>query len=245
MVRTTLKLILLSVMIVAGTAGLYEYERRNGVKAQLDEQTRKTEALKRVVAHLQADRRVADIIVTEQKPLGDTVQTTLLFVEYAKDGSPLPAKRFTIEGKQAHVDAMVVKFEGKYVESRDALRGHSVALFTRLFGDRQTPEQGHRIDDPAQIPAIYQGADPEAAAFEQDLWRDFWRLADDAAYRAQMGVRVAQGEGVWRPFEPGKLYTLTLDTDGGLNITSEPLKGIYSEALKRTSQGADATNVAD
>ena len=50
MVRTTLKLILLSVMIVAGTAGLYEYERRNGVKAQLDEQTRKTEALKRVVA---------------------------------------------------------------------------------------------------------------------------------------------------------------------------------------------------
>ena len=237
MVRTTLKLILLSVMVVAGTAGLYEYERRNGVKAQLDEQVRKTEALKQVVAHLQSSTRVADIIVTEQGEVDGVLKTTLLFVEYAKDGSPLPAKRFTIEGKQAHVDAMVVKFDGQYVADRDPLRGQSIALFTRLFGDKQTPEQAHRIDDPAQIPAVYRGADPQVGEFEQELWRDFWRLADDESYRKTMGVRVAQGEGLWRPFEPGKLYTITLDNGGGLNISSEPLKGIYSEALKRGSDG--------
>ena len=46
-------------------------------------------------------------------------------------------------------------------------------------------------------------------------------------------LRVAQGEGVWVPFYPDKLYTVTLDSDGGLNITSSPLKGIYREALKR------------
>jgi hypothetical protein len=54
-----------------------------------------------------------------------------------------------------------------------------------------------------------------------------------------MGVRAtggAQGEAVWRPFEPGKLYTITLQHDGGLNITSEPLKGIYSEALKHNAE---------
>lgn len=235
MVRTTLKLILLSVMVVAGTAGLYEYERRNGVKAQLDEQVRRNEALKQVVAHLQSSTRVADIIVTEQGEVDGVLKTTLLFVEYAKDGSPLPAKRFTIEGKQAHVDAMVVKFDGQYVADRDPLRGQSIALFTRLFGDKQTPEQAHRIDDPAQIPAVYRGADPQVGEFEQELWRDFWKLADDESYRRSMGVRVAQGEGLWRPFEPGKLYTITLDNDGGLNISSEPLKGIYSEALKRNS----------
>ena len=48
-----------------------------------------------------------------------------------------------------------------------------------------------------------------------------------------MGVRVAQGEGVWRPVDPDKLYTITLECNGGLNIRSEPLKAIYSEALKR------------
>jgi hypothetical protein len=236
MARTTLKLVLLCAMVLAGAFGLYKYEQRSSVQVQLDEQKRKTKQLEEVVAHLQAERRVADVIVTEQRETDGVLRTTLLFVEYAKDGSPLPAKRFTIDGKQAHIDAMVVKFDGRYVRDRDPLRGQSVALFTRLFGDRQSPEQAHRIDDPAQIPAVYRGADPRVTEFEQDLWRDFWRLADDRAYRESMGVRVAQGEGLWGPFEPGKLYTITLETDGGLNLTSEPLKGIYSEALKQRAE---------
>ena len=30
-----------------------------------------------------------------------------------------------------------------------------------------------------------------------------------------------------------KLEALTLESDGGLNLTSEPLKGIYREAIKQ------------
>ena len=41
-----------------------------------------------------------------------------------------------------------------------------------------------------------------------------------------VGVRVAQGEAVWTKFQPDRLYTLTLESDGGLNITSAPLKGM-------------------
>ena len=238
MVRTILKLSLLALLVAAGAFGLLKYEQRNSVHVQLEQEKAKTRRLEEVVAHLTTEQRVADVIVTEQKEVAGVLHTTLLFVEYGKDGSPLPAKRFTFEGKQAHVDAMVVIFDGKYVQDRDPLRGRSIALFTRLFGDKQTPEQAHRIDDPSQIPAIYRGADPRVSEFEQELWRDFWRLADDAAYRAQMGVRIAQGEGVWRPFEPGKLYTITLQTDGGLIINSEPLKGIYSEALKRNAEAS-------
>jgi hypothetical protein len=236
MLRTTLKLVLLFVLVVGGTAGLYQYELRTGAKAQVDEANRRTEQLRRVVEHIRAERRVADLIVTEQTEVAGVTHTTLLFVEYARDGSPLPAKRFTFEGTQAHLDAMVVKFEGKYVDGPDEpLRGQSVALFTRLFGDKQTPEQAHRIDEPGQIPAVYRGADPRVSEFEQALWRDFWRLADDAGYRKEAGVRVAQGEGLWRPFEPGKLYTVNLTNEGDLTITAEPLRGIYSEALKRNA----------
>jgi hypothetical protein len=28
-------------------------------------------------------------------------------------------------------------------------------------------------------------------------------------------------------FDPGKLYTLTLEADGGLNLSTQPLQGIY------------------
>jgi hypothetical protein len=68
--------------------------------------------------------------------------------------------------------------------------------------------------------------------FERDLWANFWKLADDEAYRKEIGVRVAQGEAVWTKFRPDLLYALTLESNGGLNITSSPLKGIYREALK-------------
>jgi hypothetical protein len=239
MARTAIKLVMLSVLVVAGVVGLYRYEQRNSVVQLLEQEKQKTKRLEEVVGHLQGQDRVADVIVTDQHEVNGVLQTTLLFVEYARDGSPLPAKRFTFEGKTAHIDAMVINFDGKYVESRDPLRGRSIALFTRIFGDKQTPAQAPRIDDPGHIPAIYQGADPKVSEFEQDLWKDFWRLADDEAYRKSMGVRAtggAQGEAVWRPFEPGKLYTITLQHDGGLSITSEPLKGIYSEALKRNAE---------
>ena len=239
MARTAIKLVMLSFLVIAGVAGLYRYEQRNSVVKLLEQEKQKSKRLEEVVTHLQGQDRVADVIVTEQREVNGVLQTTLLFVEYAKDGSALPAKRFTFEGKTAHIDAMVINFDGKYVENRDPLRGRSIALFTRIFGDKQTPAQAPRIDDPGHIPSIYQDVDPKVSEFEQDLWKDFWRLADDEAYRKSMGVRAtggAQGEAVWRPFEPGKLYTITLQHDGGLNITSAPLKGIYSEALKRNAE---------
>jgi hypothetical protein len=232
MLRTTAKLAFLALLVVAGTAGL-ALQRRGTTAAQLDEAKQKTEQLKQVVRRLEAERRVADVIVTGQEIEGGVQKTTLLFVEYARDGSTLPARRFTIDGNVAHIDAIVVKFDRDFVRDDDPLRGHSLALFTRLYGENQPPDKGFRIDPPGETPNVYRAPDPYVTDFERELWADFWRLADDEAYRKSRGVRVAQGEGVWVPFHPDKLYTLTLDADGGLNITSSPLKGIYREALKR------------
>ena len=231
MLRTTAKLAFLSLLVIAGVAGLM-FHRRDTTAAQLDESKQRVEQLKQVVRRLEAERRVADVIVTEQKTVDGVLKTTLLFVEYARDGSTLPARRFTIDGNVAHVDAMVVKFDRDFVQQDDPLRGHSLALFTRLYGENQPPEKGFRIDMPGEIPDAYRGADPYVTEFERELWANFWKLADDETYRKAKGVRVAQGEGVWVPFHPDKLYTVTLDSDGGLNITSSPLKGIYREALK-------------
>jgi len=89
------------------------------------------------------------------------------------------------------------------------------------------------IDEKGKIPDIYRDADPKLASFEQDLWSNFWRLADDEDFRKEKGVRVAMGQGVWGMFEPDKLYRVTLESDGGLNLTCEPLRGIYREEMKK------------
>jgi len=230
--RSALRLFLLVLVVSAATVGVYTYRQQHSAEADLEREHEKTVELQQIVQRLSAEHRVADVMVTDQQSLNGTLRTTILFVEYRPDGTSIPAKRFTIDGNMIHLDAMVVKFDGKFVEDNDPLRGHSIALFTRLYGDSQAPSQGFPMDEPGRVPEVYHDSDPHVARFEQNLWQNFWRLADDASYRQAMGVRIAQGEGVWRPFEPGLLYTITLESNGGLNIRSEPLKGIYREALK-------------
>jgi hypothetical protein len=232
MFRTVAKLASLSALFAAGLLVLTVYRDQTGERAMRVAAEQRAEQLRQVVQRLTIGRRVADVIVTEQVGSGSGMKTTLLFVEYGRYGSALPAKRFTIDGDVAYVEATVVTFDGRFAEQNGPLRGHSVALFTRLYGEHQPPEKGFPIDEPGRIPAVYRGPDPYVPDFERELWADFWKLADDETYRTEMGVRVARGEGVRTIFQSDRLYTLTLESNGGLNITSSPLKGIYREALK-------------
>ena len=233
MLRSLTRIIGLACMIVAGSVALYVYQDRFSAAHKIERLQEEKKVLQQVVQRLSDEKRVADVLVTDQCVVSGVPHTTLLLVEYDKDGQPLPAKSFEVVGTQAHVDALVIKFEQHFVAENDPLRGYSLALFQRIYGDHENPANAARIDEPGKIPAVYRGADPRVSEYELELWQNFWRLADDAQYRAEKGVRVANGQGVWGPFEPDKLYTITLESDGGLNIQSEPLKGIYREAIKQ------------
>jgi len=232
MLRSVVKILLVTAIVLGAAVATVHYRTTHSLEAQLEREQQRTAQLKEIVSRLTSERRVADIIVTSQETVGDRLTTSIVFVEYAPDGTALPAKRFTLVGKMVHLDAMVIKFDGRFVAESDPLRGHSVALFTRIFGDTQAPADAFPIDTPGEPPAVYRKSEKSVTDFERDLWKNFWRLADDADYRSSMGVRVAQGEGVWRPFEMGRLYTLTLESNGGLNIHSEPMRGVYQEALR-------------
>ena len=233
MFRATAKILLLGVLVAVGAVGVYVYHDATSDSRKIDKLQEEKQQLQQIVQRLSDERRVAEVLVTDQHEVDGVLRTTLLFVEYARDGSSLPPKSFTIDGKTAHIDALVIKFERDFLKENDPLRGHSIALFTKLYGDQQSPASAERIDAPGQIPDVYRGVDPKVSAFEQELWNNFWKLAEDPAYAQRYGVRVANGQGVWGPFEREKLYTITIESDGGLNIASEPLRGIYREALKR------------
>jgi hypothetical protein len=233
MVRWLGKIFGLTAFILAGSFGIWFYQDHFSARHEIEKAREENRVLTRIVERLSDEKRVAEVLVTDQKMVAGVLHTTLLFVEYDKQGNSLPPRSFDVEGNQAHIDAMVIKFDRDFIKTADPLRGHSIALFTRIYGDKQTPANAYAIDQPGKIPDIYCGADPRVSEFELELWQSFWKLTDNAQLRAEKGVRVANGQGVWGPFEPDKLYTITLESDGGLNITSEPLKGIYREALKR------------
>ena len=235
--RALAKVVSLAVLVTLGVAGILYYRDHNSEARRVSELESDNRQLQQVVERLTDERRVAELLVTDQKRVNGVVQTTLLFVEYARNGSTLPPKYFTIQGDEAHLDAMVIKFDHDFIKQNDPLRGHSLAPFTRIYGNRQSPDSGSIIDTPGTVPDYYQGVDPQIGSYELELWQNFWRLVADPEYRREKGVRVPDGEGPWWACVPERLYTITLEADGGLNVTSEPVKGIYLEALRKKTAG--------
>jgi hypothetical protein len=233
MLRAIAKIAGVLLLVVVGSIALHWYATHDEQSRKLAEAQARADKLTEIVQRLSDERRVAEVIVTDQKTIDGVRNTSLLFVEYARDGSSLPARSFTIQGEMGHIDAMVIKFERNFVSDNDPLRGHSIALFTRIYGDHQTPEKAEMIDAPGKIPDIYRGDDPRVEGFEQDLWNSFWKLYDDENFRKEKGVRTSSGQGVWGKFERDKVYRITLESDGGLNLIASAQPGIYREALHR------------
>jgi len=235
MLRTFVQSLFIVALLSGGGVGLFLYHEHFSTARQIEHLEQEKQQLQQVVVRLSAEKRVADVLVSKREVIDNIPRTTLLFVEYDRQGQPLPGKILTVAGDHVHFDALVVKFDRELVQKNDPLRGHSIALFTRVYGDHQTPDSATAIDEPNSIPLVYRGASSTVTSFECNLWQNFWRLARDPDYRQQFGVRIASGQGVWGPLDIDHLYTLTLESSGGLNLSAEPMKGIYREALRGPS----------
>jgi len=229
--RASFSMLIALFLLCAGMFGAYQLQRIHR------EQELEIERLNQVVERLESESRVAQVMVKKQgiNPRTHVRETELKFAEIARDGEPLPARSFTVEGDIAYFDALVIKFDRQYVERGEALRGKSICLFRRIFGENQTPEEGFPIDDQASdghgIPDVYR-VNPDPTAFEVDLWSEFWMYATHPEEAKEKGIRVIQGEAVYQQLTPGNIYTLTLDNAGGLNIVAESIPGILKDELK-------------
>jgi hypothetical protein len=203
-----------------------ENERLARERAHLERRAarleRERKLLGQFVERLSLERRVADVEVLQQHTdeYGQVLQTVVRLTEMDRQGRPLASQTFGVPGRMPHFDALVIKFKDDYVARGDALRGRSLALFRRVYGETQPPEDGYWLGRPGDVPSIYR-VDPEPSEFEVELWDEFWSYAKDPARADAAGVRVAQGEAVYAPMSPGERWRLTLESDGGLNLIKE------------------------
>jgi hypothetical protein len=244
MLRAVLKLSIAVFLLTVSGLGVWQYRKYTAEQRQIadlrrekEQLQKQTEQLQQVVTRLTTEKRVAEILVTERGTDAAGVPVSnLLFVEYAKDGATLPPRQFTVRGDHVHVDGLVVEFASDFIQKDDPLRGHSILLFDKIYGSGQQPMNAERIDSPGTIPDLYRGASADVSQFEQELWTNFWRLADDEKFRAEKGVKVANGKSIYGPFRTDRLYTITLDATGKMSVIDEPLKGAVGEAMKRLSK---------
>src|SRR6266404_7815418 len=209
MLRATYRLVILSILVAAGSVGYWYYHNPQSPAVQIARLEEEKRELQQIVQRLTDERRVAEMVVTDQHQTPDGgMETTLLFVEQARDGTPLPARSFTVKGDEVWVGGLSIRFADDFVMKNDPLRGHGIVLFTKVFGQNQTPADGLPIDEPGKIPEIYRGDPKEVARvseFEKDLWGNFWRLVDDKRLRAEKGVEVAGGKAVYFKAMPERL----------------------------------------
>ncbi len=169
--------------------------------------------------YLKVMKRVADLVVLRQmeNPQTGRALTEIALQEINAQGAPIEeARKFTIEGDVVYIDYWVVKFDDQLVEQGDPERGLSLCTFKRLFGEFQEPNEGYTLDEYGQRPDIYgRGA---MTPFEQNIWSDFWNLANDPSRARELGIRAAHGEAVSMQVREGVHYRVEMRASGGLSI---------------------------
>ena len=183
--------------------------------------------LKKVITRLEADSRVAEILVTgvNFNEVDQTTYTTIKFLEYDTRGNPLEPKYFNFSGNIIQFQSLVVRFDDMYIRQAHRLKGKSAYLFWKVFMLNGKNTQEYVITKVNEVPRGYRLENQEDP-IEAKFWSRFWEYALDPQRAKSDGIKNAQIEAPGTMFIPGNLYTIKIEHDGGLRIDSAPLSKI-------------------
>ena len=183
--------------------------------------------LNEIIGRLQADSRIAEVLVTGVNFDEKSKQTftTIKFLEYTSSGKPLEPKYFTFSGNIIQFQSLVIRFDDIYIRNGDKLRGKSAYLFLKAFMLDGKNTQEFDITPVNEIPAGYK-MDDKVDSFEAELWKQFWTYALDSQKANGSGIKNAQIEAPGTLFVPGNIYTIRIEHDGGMRIDAAQLSPI-------------------
>jgi hypothetical protein len=213
-------------------------------QSQLARLLRQRDHLRKVIDRLTGRTRRAELLVDGQviSGTGKVLQTTLLWREFTVGPHgrplPLPMKKIIIPGHTPFVDGFVLKFQDKYVENGDLLRGKSLAFFRCIYANQQSPDQGTSLYGPDGVPLVLTNKNGHPNGLERQLWNRIATLMRHPRQCPKFGLQLVQQQAVSLPVRPGKLYEIYLQNDGGLEFVQK-LGGstLVRQLLKQASLG--------
>lgn len=226
--RPVTRTVILSIVLIATVLIGWERLRAHDLRRQTEELEALNSRMQATIAakedmirRLGRTRRVAHVLVDDQEVAADgTVEETdFQLIELDDAGSELARQSFTVPGDVVFIDAQTVRFSPEQVAGGHPLAGRTLVLLRRVYSDLLAPVDGIAIDTPGAAPPGYAASD--MGRFEQTLWSQFWEIARDAKLAQELGVRVAQGEAVYKRVRPGDRFELAVEAVGG--VTLRPL----------------------
>ena len=204
------------------------------LRVDYEQQSLRLEKVSTALKLMKVDRRIAEIDVLEMGMDAESEQPYMKveFVELGQDGQPVcQPRKFTLNGDVLYVNSQVVKFEDKYVEEAEVLRGASLCVFKKIYGDIDGPAGGQALDRTGIEMGSRYGDGADMSEFEKKIWSDFWEIANDPDQLEAMGIRAIQGEAPYMRVKPGMSYRLELRSSGGVSLVAQKKNDERNEAL--------------
>ena len=190
-------------------------------QAEIEKTKEENSRLQTSLQLLKIDSRRAEVKVLDigENSEGEPIMN-VRFVEFDEYGDPLGEPRdFELRGNKMYVDCWIVKFGDKYIEQNDALRSASLCIFKSIYGNIDGPEGSKALDTSSidDFPAVY--GDDERTKFEQQIWSDFWTIANDPSSQEDFGIRAIHGQANYLKIEAGKTYEVSVRSSGAASLT--------------------------
>ena len=218
--KKNIGLFILAVFIMSGLVFLHQHINRYA---------RENKILKQVISRLEADSRIAEVLVTNvsfDEKAGKEL-TTIKFLEYDTKGNPTEPRYFTFPGNIIQFQSLVIRFVDSLVIRNDSLRGKSIYLFWKVFMLDGPNTKEFEITKINQVPEGYK-CENGHNLFEERLWQKFWEYALNSEVAKKGGIKNAQIEAPGTLFVPGTLYTIKIEHDGGMRIDAQTLPTILN-----------------
>jgi hypothetical protein len=216
--QTFLWLMLLCVLIVLGIIGRGVWLASRTIFDLLTENRQ----LKTAISNLTAESQIGLARVIGQERKDGRLITRVRFIETARDdpSRQILAREYDIEEDIVHFDALIVKFDNRYVADG---KGRALYLWRRIYGEKTAPASASPIEEPGAEPKRYDELLAKLSLRDRRLfWTEIWKLSNDPNRLRSAGVQAVYGNDVYASLAPGLLYVFKIGSAGQFYVEAVP-----------------------
>ena len=213
-------LIVLTALVTAAVLGLGVYFSSSSIHELLTQ----NHQLNKAIRNLTTEQQIGYAVLQSQSQnaLGE-IESVVRFVQTAADNPQqvVSEQLFSVTGSVVHFDALIVKFDTKYVQEG---KERALYLWRRIHGEFDTPASAKAIEQPGQASERYYSITKSLRLQDQAVfWEAIWDLANAPSRLQQYGVTAVYGNPVYIQMQAGKVYLFKIS----------PSDQIYPEVVNR------------
>ena len=206
---------ILALLVVAGGAGfVWHHVTTNQT---IEELLVENQQLRDGISNLTQEEQIGYAKVLTQEERDGQLYTRLLFVEAdpADFTNHLLRKEYEVAGDVVFFDALIVTFGSELVKDGTE---RAMYLWRRVYGEKQTPEQGFPIETPGRASPRYKALCEKLSIEEEQLfWDAIWELSNNPKKLEHLGIKAVYGNAVYRKLKPGLIYVFKASAVGEMH----------------------------